>query len=201
MKALKIIGIILLVLVLGMAGFIISLSGEGNLERSITINAPAEKVFMVVNDFAYAKDWSPWFQIDPDTKYVYSENTAGLGARYTWESEDENVGTGEQEIIESKQNKLVNTRMVFGEMVGDYTAAFKLTPADGGTNVTWTLVSKASNGDMMEKFFVDYISDAVIGLTYEEGLEKLKSFIEGLPDPEPEIMQPDSTALEMEEVM
>ncbi len=51
----------------------------------------------------------------------------------------------------------------------------------------------------MEKFFVGYISSNVIGPTYEEGLEKLKSFIEGLL--EPEIMQPDSITLEIEEVM
>ncbi len=201
MKALKTIGIILLVLVLGVAGFIMSLNGEGKLERSTIINAPVEKVFMVVNNFAYAKDWSPWFQIDPNTVYVYSENTAGLGANYTWESENDQVGTGRQEIIESVENELVNTRMAFGGMVGEYTAAFILKPVEGGTEVIWTLVSKASNGGAQEKFFVDYISDKVIGSTYEEGLEKLKSFIEGLPDPEPEVMQPDSTALEIEEVV
>ncbi len=201
MKALKIIGIIVLVLVLGVVGFIMSLGGEGKLERTTTINAPVEKVFIVVNDFAYAKDWSPWLQIDPNAVYVYSDNTAGKGANYTWESEDEQVGTGRQEIIESVENELVNTRMVFGDMVGDYTAAFILSPTDGGTEVTWTLVSKAANGGVMEKFFVDYISDQVIGPTYEEGLEKLKLFIEGLPDVELEIIQPGSSAMEMEEII
>ncbi len=56
MKAFKIIGIIVLVLVLGVVGFIMSLNGEGYLERSIVVNAPAEKVFLVVNDLASAKD-------------------------------------------------------------------------------------------------------------------------------------------------
>ncbi len=191
----------MLVLALSAVGFIMSLSGEGKLERTTTINAPIEKVFMVVNDFAYAKDWSPWMQIDPNAVYVYSENTAGLGANYTWESDNEQVGNGRQEIIESIPNELVNTRMVFGDMVGDYTAAFILKHTNEGTEVTWTLVSKASNGGVMEKFFVDYISSNVIGPTYEEGLEKLNSFIVGLPNPEPEIMQPDSMVLEMEEVM
>ena len=193
MKALKIIGIILLVIALALTGFIMSLNGEGNLERSIIVNAPAEKVFMVVNDFGYAKDWSPWLQIDPDAKYVYSENTSGLGAKYSWESDNDQVGNGRQEIIESIPNELVNTRMAFGDMLGDYTAAFKLTAAEGGTEVTWTLVSKASNGGVMEKFFVDYISDNVIGPTYEEGLKELKKFIEGLPDPKPMLIQQDST--------
>lgn len=199
MKALKIIGIILIVIVLAIAGFILSLSGEGNLERSITINAPTEKVFIVVNDFAYAKDWSPWFQIDPDAKYIYSDNTAGVGANYSWESENEQVGIGRQEIIESIENELVDTRMVFGDMLGKYTAAFILEPAEGGTKVTWTLVSKASNGGVMEKFFVDYISDKVIGPIYEEGLEALKTFVESLPEPQPIPMENDST--QVEEVM
>ncbi len=99
---------------------------------------------MVVNDFAYSKDWSPWLQIDRNAVYVYSENTVGKGANYTWESDNDQVGIGRQEIIESVENELVNTRMVFGDMKGTYTAAFILKTTDGGTEVTWTLVNKVS---------------------------------------------------------
>jgi len=199
MKALKFIGIIVLVLVLGVAGFIMSLKGEGRLERSIVINAPSEKIFTVVNDLSSATEWSPWFQIDPDTKYVFSANTVGVGANYTWESDHPDVMTGKQEILESRAPDYVNTQMWFGEMTGVFTAAFILKPVNDGTEVTWTYEGKSEA--IMEKFFSDYLMEPILGPKYEEGLVNLKTYVEGLADPEPEIMQPDSTALEVEEIM
>ena len=183
MKALKVIGIILLVIVVGVGGFVMFLKGESHLERSIIIKAPAEKVFMVVNDFSQNNQWSPWFMIDPDTKYVFSENTVGVGAYYSWDSEHPDVRTGKQEIMESIENEYVNTQMWFGGMTGTYTAAYILKPLDNGVELTWTLESKADNAG--EKFFIDYISEEAIGGVYEEGLKNLKIYVEGLPDPEP----------------
>lgn len=199
MKALKIIGIILLVIAVGIVGFIMTLKGESKLERNITINAPAEKVFMVVNDASYNKHWSPWFQIDPNTKYVYTDKTVGVGAKYTWDSEHEQVGSGVQEIVESRENEYVNTTMSFGGMTGQYSAAFILKSTENGTDVTWTYEGKADAA--IEKFFVDYLVDSMLGPMYEEGLENLKEYIEGLPNPQPvqPIIESDST--NVEEVM
>jgi effector-binding domain-containing protein/uncharacterized protein YndB with AHSA1/START domain len=181
MKALKIIGIIVAVIGLAVMAFIMTLKGEGHLERSITINAPVEKVFKVVNDFSYAKEWSPWFQIDPDTKYEYSANTVGVGAKYTWDSEDENVGNGEQEIIEVKENELVNTRMAFGGMTGIYYASFILNKnGNNSTELTWTYDGTADA--VGEKFFIDYLAESILGGVYEEGVVSLKKYVESLPD-------------------
>jgi len=181
MKALKIIGIIVGVIVLIIAGVILTLKGEGHLERSITINAPAEKVFKVVNSFSNNKHWSPWFQIDPDMTVVYSGPKSGVGAKYSWESEDPNVGTGKQEIFEVKENELVNTIMSFGEMTGMYSASFILKRIDGNTTeVTWTYDGSAQA--TMEKFFIDYMVEPMLGPMYEQGVEDLKTYIEGLPD-------------------
>ncbi len=196
MKALKIIGIIVLVIVLSIAGFIISLKGEGHLERSITINAPAEKIFTVVNDFGYNDKWSPWFMIDPNTKYVFSENTVGVGAYYTWESDNPEVMSGRQEILDSKANEYVNTKMEFKDMTGEYTAAVILKSVDGGTEVTWTYEGKADA--VGEKFFIDYLTESMLAPSYEEGLQNLKKLVEGMPDsqPEPTITEVDSIAVE-----
>lgn len=194
MKALKIIGIIVVVLILIVVGFIFSLKGEGHLERSITVNAPAEKVFMVVSDFSHNENWYPWFMIDPETVYEFSENTSGVGAYYSWDSENPEVMTGRQEIIEVIPNELVNTSMSFGGMTGTYYASFKLIAGDNTTEVTWTYDGKADA--VMEKFFIDYMTESMLGPQYEKGLENLKAYIEGLPDPEPQPMEADTTAME-----
>ena len=194
MKALKIIGIIFAVIATVFIIFILTLKGESHLERSITINAPADKVFKVVNSYSYNNEWSPWFKIDPETKYVYSETTSGVGSKYSWESENPDVGTGWQEIIEVKENELVNTQMAFGGMTGTYYASFILEKIDeNSTKVTWTYDGTAD--DAMEKFFIDYLVDPMLGPMYEQGVADLKTYIEGLPDPEPtDVVEQESEA-------
>lgn len=181
MKALKIIGIVLGVIVLIILGIILTLNGEGHLERSITINAPAAKVFKVVNSYSYNNEWSPWYKIDPETKYVYSETTSGVGSKYSWESDNPDVGSGEQEIIGVIENELVITTMKFGGMTGDYHASFILEKIDNKTTkVTWTYDGTADA--VMEKFFIDYLVNPMLGPMYEQGVEDLKTYIEGLHD-------------------
>ena len=114
-----------------------TLSGESHLERSITINAPIEKVFKSVNTFKNIKEWSPWARMDPNIIITYSGPESGLGAKYDWESEDENIGIGSQEILESRENEYVKTQMIFA-IEGDFFAEFILKPVDDGTEVAWT---------------------------------------------------------------
>ena len=201
MKVLKIIGIILLVVIVIVAVWVMTLSGETHLERNITINASVEKVFNVTNDFGQNKHWSPWFKIDPETVWTYSENTVGAGAYYTWSSENSNVGVGRQELLESVANERVKTQMEFdGGGTGTFTADFIFEVDGKGTKLTWTFDGKADG--IGDKIFIA-MSEFILGPTYEEGLVNLKTYIENLPDPEPEIevevMEGDST-LVVEEV-
>ena len=196
MKILKVIGIIILVLVVLYVGIGLFLPKHTHVERSIVINAPTEKVFNEVNTFNNLKEWSPWAKLDPNTKWNYSGPEYGVGAKYDWVSDDKNVGTGAQEIIESTPNEYVKTKMNFGNMEGDYFAEFLLKPAEGGTKVTWTYDGDMNS--MMEKYVGTFFMDGILGPPYEQGLSDLKTYIEGLPDAEPEIMEVDSTAVEDE---
>ena len=94
MKALKIIGIALLVIILVIIGYGMTLSGEAHLERSIVIEAAAEKVFKEVNTFDNMLEWSPWVKLDTSTKYVHAGPEYGVGAKYNWESDNPDVGIG-----------------------------------------------------------------------------------------------------------
>ena len=195
MKALKIIGVIIAILVVLVVIFIMTLKGEGQLERTTTINAPVEKVYSVVSDFSHNKNWYPWFKIDPETQYEYSENTSGVGAEYSWNSEHPEVMTGSQIITAAMENEQVDTRMVFGDMTGEYTASFILKKIDENTTeLTWTYNGKADV--MMEKLFITHLAESFLGPQYESGLADLKAYIEGLPDPEPELVESDTTMVE-----
>lgn len=198
MKILKIIGIIVLVIIVAAAIWIMTLSGEAHLERTVTVNAPVEKVYSVVNDFGQTNQWNPWMKIDPDAQYTYSDNTVGAGAYYSWTSEHQEVGNGRQDILESIENELVKTQMAFGEeMSGTYTADFILEADGDGTKLTWSFDGKFDS--VMEKIYMS-MTESMLGPMYDQGLANLKTYIEELPDPEPimeeEMMESDSTDVE-----
>ncbi len=182
MKILKVIGIIIVVIVVGIGLTGMMLSGEAQIERSTVINAPVEKVFNEVNTFNNIFEWSPWTKLDPDMKTEFSGPEYGVGAKYSWQSDDPNVGNGTQELLESRENEYVKTQMTF-DMPGEYFAEFILAPEGEGTKVTWTYQGKTSQ--FMMKFFMLGI-DGFLGPQYEQGLADLKTYVEALPDPEPE---------------
>ena len=62
------IGLVLAVLLF--VGVSYLLPGEVSVARSITINAPADKIFPLVNDLEAAQKWSPWARRDPDSRAV-----------------------------------------------------------------------------------------------------------------------------------
>ena len=53
-------------------------------ERSVTIQAPPDKVFALINDFHQWERWSPWENIDPAIRRSYSGAASGKGAVYEW---------------------------------------------------------------------------------------------------------------------
>src|SRR5450755_3789424 len=79
------------------------LPDSAHVERSITIARPSSEVFAVLNSFRRFNEWSPWFDLDPQAKYTFSGPVSGVGAKSSWTG-NKDVGTGSQEIVESKPN-------------------------------------------------------------------------------------------------
>lgn len=185
MKILKIIGIVIVVLVLIVVAYGMSLTGEAQMERSTTINAPIEKVFASVNTFSNIKEWSPWTKIDAEAKYEFMGPDTGVGAKYSWDSENPELGQGTQEILESRDGNYVKTQMIFA-IPGEFYAEYILEPVDGGTKLTWTYDGKVDG--MMWKIIMNG-SEGQLGPMYEQGLTDLKAYIESLPDPTPVMVE------------
>ncbi|HCQ30067.1 MAG TPA: hypothetical protein DIU39_07260, partial [Flavobacteriales bacterium] len=73
------------------------LPSKVKVERTKLIDAIPSIVYNYVIDLKKWKYWSPWHQLDT-TQYNnpnnYSVNTIGTGAKYCWDSQNENVGKG-----------------------------------------------------------------------------------------------------------
>jgi effector-binding domain-containing protein len=148
-----------------------------HMERSTVVAAPASTVFALVNGYKMFNKWSPWHGIDPDAKYTYEGPDSGVGARMTWAG-NASVGSGSQEVIESRPGEMVRVKLDFGDQGGG-TAQFNLVPEGDGTKVTWGFDTDLGMNPISRYFGL--MIDGMVGKDYEKGLAGLKTLAESLP--------------------
>ncbi|MEM6525038.1 MAG: SRPBCC family protein [Bacteroidota bacterium] len=193
MKVLKIVGGIVLALVVIIAIIAYSVINgqppEGGLEDSIVINAPAESVYEEMVNIKKLDAWSPWYNLDPGA-YSYEGPEEGVGAMSKWNSDLPELGQGSLTITEAIPNEGLKTKMVFGEMSGDFASSIKLEEIDNQTKVTWGY--SFQNLDNVGRFVVGMMDiEAELLPMFEQGLNDLKTIVEAkpLPEPEPEVLE------------
>jgi hypothetical protein len=150
---------------------------EFRIERSTTIAAPADKVFVQVNDFHNWDGWSPWAKLDPTMKQTYEGAPAGVGAIYTWSGAGK-VGEGRMTIMESRPNDLVSIKLEFVKpFKATNTADFAFKTGSSQTEVTWSMTGRKNF--MFKAFGLIMSMDKMVGGDFERGLASMKSVVEG----------------------
>lgn len=179
MSALRNLALGLFILVAVLIGVGFALPDSTHVERSISVNARPSTVFTLLNTYSRFNEWSPWAELDPQTQYSISGPVSGVGARLAWTSQDPQVGSGSQEIIESVPFERIATKLVFNDFPADNTATYTLTPQGQGTLITWGY-DVTYHGSLLFRYF-GLMLDRMIGPDYERGLAKLKPLVEALP--------------------
>ncbi|HWA33616.1 MAG TPA: SRPBCC family protein [Cyclobacteriaceae bacterium] len=177
MKALRIVGIILLVAVIAFGIGVAMQPLKGHVEQSIVINAPPSTVYKTVNTYKNFSAWAPWAKMDPGAKYAFEGPEEGVGAKMSWDGEK--TGKGSQWIEESIPDQKVKCAMAFEGFDDTAYSEFILTPKGGGTTLTWTYdgVNKGITGKAMWMFMGTMLNDQ-----YTQGLADLKTYVENLTD-------------------
>jgi uncharacterized protein YndB with AHSA1/START domain len=182
----KTVLLVLVVLILGFAGFVATRPESYHVERSIDLKSPPEAVFATVSDFKAFPQWSPWQKRDPAMKTTLSSPSSGVGASYAWEGNKE-VGKGKMTMVESTAPNRIKIRLEFQEpfaSTADTGFDIKSNPASaGGSSVTWWMDGK--NNFVGKAFAVFMDMDKMIGKDYEDGLASLKRVVESQPPPPP----------------
>jgi hypothetical protein len=60
------------------------LPNDFRLSRSVTIRAPREKIFALINDMKAFNQWNPFAKMDPSTQSTYRGPGSGPGAAFEW---------------------------------------------------------------------------------------------------------------------
>jgi uncharacterized protein YndB with AHSA1/START domain len=176
---LKIIAIIAVVFAIAIAAVLILAATKPDrfsVRREITVRAPAEKIFPLINDFHQWVAWSPYEHRDPALKRTYSGAESGKGAVYGWEGNND-VGSGRMEILESApSSKIVIQLDFFKPFEAHNTAEFTMLPQGDGTHVTWLMHGPAPFMNKLMQVFMNL--DKMIGKDFEAGLATLKQVTE-----------------------
>jgi uncharacterized protein YndB with AHSA1/START domain len=175
MKMLKTLirGLLFFAILFGVVGMI--LPKATHVEREVVVARPAAEVFAMLNSFRRFNEWSPWFARDPKADYTYTGPAAGVGASMRWVSQQSDVGSGQQTIMESKAPTQIVVKLEF-EGQSDARATYTLTPQDGGTRVVWAFDTEHGLNPLSRWFGL--LFDRLIGPDYEQGLSKLKTVME-----------------------
>ena len=147
-------------------------------QRSAMMQAPAETIFPLINNFHQWTKWSPWENRDPALNRSYGGTESGKGAIYAWEG-NKNVGSGRMEILDASSPSKITIKLdFFKPFEAHNTAEFTFVPERGtsATNVIWVMRGPSSFMSKLMQVFMDF--DKMIGKDFETGLANLKSLAE-----------------------
>ena len=175
----EVIATIAAVLAIAIAAILIVAAGKPNtfsVERAISVKAPPEKIFPLINDFHQWVSWSPYENKDPAMKRSYSGAESGKGAVYGWEG-NSNVGSGRMEILEESVPSKILIKLDFLKpFEGHNTAEFTMLPQGGATQLSWVMRGPAPFISKLMQVFMNL--DHMIGKDFEIGLANLKRLTE-----------------------
>jgi hypothetical protein len=176
---LEVIATIAVILAIAIAAVLILAATKPDtfrIQRALTMKAPADDIFHLINDFHRWTGWSPWENRDPAMKRSFSGAESGKGAVYGWEG-NKNVGTGRMEIIEASAPSRIVIKLDFLKpFEARNTAEFTMLSQGSATEVTWAMYGPAPFMSKLMHVFINM--DRMIGKDFEAGLARLKMLAE-----------------------
>lgn len=138
-------------------------------EKSITINASAEKVKSIITDFNHWEAWSPWLITEPDAKVTVSADSK----MQEWEGK--RVGSGIMKITAESESEINYDLEFLKPWKSKAKTDFLIrAESENSTVLTWTM-----DGSLpFFMFFMKKMMERMIGMDYVRGLLMLKDYVE-----------------------
>jgi uncharacterized protein YndB with AHSA1/START domain len=145
-------------------------------QRSISVQAPPEKVFALINDFHNWPQWAPQDREDKSMQRTYSGAESGVGAVSDWSGRG-SAGQGRMSIVESQAAAKVSVKVDFSKPFEAHNLnEFTLNGQGSSTKVTWSM--QGTNLFVLKLMSIFTNMDKVAGKHFEDGLANLKAAAE-----------------------
>lgn len=178
MKFLKKLGFTILALIALLLILALFVNGEYSVRKTIEIDRSSDEIFEYVSHLKNQDEYSVWAQMDPDMKKTYTGTDGKVGFISAWDSKNEDVGKGEQEITKIISGERIETKLRFIEPFEATDDAFISTESIGEnkTKVTWGFDGKIGYPWNLTLLFMDM--EKMLGPDLQKGLENLKLLLE-----------------------
>lgn len=172
-----------LTLILVSLGFLFTFAAfqptDWRIERSVVIEAPRAEVWAIVSDLNRYNEWNSFYLEDPQAKTQAIGPAATVGSSYSWDGEKS--GAGKMTIVSVAEGDQVDFRLDFlRPMVVTNSASFIVSDLERSTKMSWVMSGKHEglSGLIARAIHLIVSMDAMLGETFETGLNRLKAICE-----------------------
>ncbi|WP_293915893.1 MULTISPECIES: SRPBCC family protein [unclassified Sphingobacterium] len=178
MKILKKILLAILALVVILLIAALFLKKDYAVKREIVINKPREVVFEYIKYIKNQNYYSKWATMDPNMKKTYTGTDGTPGFISAWDSDQKDVGKGEQEIKKITEGERIDMEIRFIEPFESKDKAYMITESTSptSTKVIWGFDGHMDYPMNLTLLCMDF--DKMLGGDLETGLQRLKGQLE-----------------------
>lgn len=151
---------------------------EFGTEREVVVEKPRQEVFDYLKILKNQDTWGPWTKRDPGMKQEYRGKDGEVGFVSAWDSDHEEVGAGEQEIMKIEPGKRIDYLLRFKRPFESQADAW-LTMEDAGegkTRIKWGFKGNMPVPFNVMMLFMDM--EGAMNKDFDEGLASLKKELE-----------------------
>ncbi len=177
-RVLKIFGISLLALIGLWLIAAVFAPKSYHVEREILVNRSVSEVYDYARFLKNQDQYSVWARIDPKMKRHFRGTDATVGFVSGWDSQNDEAGAGEQEIVKMDSLSRIDYALRFTRPFKSEMNAFMTFEAIGPNQ---TKVSWGAFGDMtypMNAMMLFMNMEDMIGDDYAQGLERMRDILE-----------------------
>jgi hypothetical protein len=177
-KILIAVGLLIVLFVAGVVALVILSPTDFRVEREVTINKPKAEVFSYLKLLKNQNEWGPWYKKDPGMTLGSRGTDGTVGYVATWDSKNDEIGAGEQEIKKITEGERIDTELRFTRPFESKSDAYMITEGvgDNQTKVKWGF-----SGAMPRPLNVMLVvmdMDKAVGKDFDDGLSTLKTILE-----------------------
>lgn len=144
-----------------------------DVDSSIDIAAPVEKIRDILVNFHTWTAWSPWLYIEPDAEVTYRGVVGQTGHGYDWQGA--RIGSGGMTLLNSTADRVDCDLQFVKPFRFDAEVNFEIQPLDdGNSRVTWQMKSSLP----LLMFWMSPTMIDMVQSDYRRGLLLLKDYLE-----------------------
>lgn len=145
-----------------------------HVQRSATINAPANKIHAILTDLRRGAEWSP-FEKGLTMNKAFMGPATGPGSALEWSGSKE-VGAGKLTIADATPSKITLNLDMLKPMKANNIVEYALVPQGNATAITWSIHGPMTIVSKVMSIFMSM--DKMCGTAFEQGLKDLKMLAE-----------------------